>query len=110
MQAWPFAAFLLVDLAELAAEMRLGEIADEAAGNLRRSAEATDCDLYRGLAAMGMARADLTAGATPGAIRGAQEAVELLSPTGCRMLEGRAHDLLGRALSEDDADQAVAAL
>ena len=80
MQAWPFAAFLLVDLAELAAEMRLGEIADEAAGNLERCAEATDCDLYRGLAAMGAARADLTAGATPGAIRGAQEAVELLSP------------------------------
>jgi class 3 adenylate cyclase len=110
MQAWPFAAFVLLDLAELAAEMRLGEIADEAAANLARCAEVTDRDLYRGLAAMGAAWADLTAGATPGAIRRAEEAVQLLSATGCQLLEGRAHDLLGRSLCEEDAGQAVAAL
>jgi class 3 adenylate cyclase len=110
MGAWPFAAFVLLDLAELAAVSQAAALAEEAAAHLDRCAAETDCDLYRGLAAMGGAWADLAAGATPGAARRAEEAVQLLSPTGCRAFEGRALDLLGRSLAEDDPDRAVEAL
>ncbi len=110
MQAWPFAAFVLLDLAELAAESQLADLAEEAATHLERCATETDCDLYRALAAMGAAWADLAAGATPGAVRRAREAVQLISSSGCRAFEGRALDLLGRSLSEDDPDRAVEAL
>ena len=110
MGAWPFAAFVLLDLAELAAESQVTPLAEETAKQLERCAQETDCDLYRGLAALGAAWADLVAGATPGAARRSQEAVQLLASTGCRALEGRALDLLGRCLSEDDPDRAVEAL
>jgi class 3 adenylate cyclase len=110
MGAWPFAAFVLLDLAELAAEMEDPGLSEEVAANLDRCATETACDLYRGLAAMGAAWADLAAGATPGAARGAEEAVALLSSTGCRAYQGRALDLLGHSLSEDDPDRAVEAL
>jgi class 3 adenylate cyclase len=110
MGAWPFAAFVLLDLAEVAAETDTGSLAEETAARLDRCAQETDCDLYRAMAAMGAAWADLAAGATPGAVRRAEEAVRLLAPTGCRAYEARALDLLGRALSEDDRDRAVDAL
>jgi class 3 adenylate cyclase len=107
---WPFAAFVLLDLTELAAEMDAASLAEETVAHLERCAEETGCDLYRGLAAMGAAWADLAVGATPGACRQAEEAVRLLSGTGCRAYEGRALELLGRALAEDDRDRAVEAL
>jgi hypothetical protein len=110
MGVWPFAAFVLVDLAELAAEMEQAALSEEVATQLERCAAETGCDLYRGLAAMGAAWADLSAGATHGATRRADEAVGFLSSTGCRAFQGRAADLLGRCLSEDDSDRAVESL
>jgi class 3 adenylate cyclase/DNA-binding transcriptional ArsR family regulator len=110
MGAWPFAAFLLLDLAELAAECKATSLAEEAAAQLERCSVETDCDLYRGLAAMGTGWSDFAAGATPGAIRSAEAAVHLLSGTGCRAFEGRAFELLGHSLAEEDPDQAVEAL
>jgi class 3 adenylate cyclase len=110
MGAWPFAAFVLLDLAELAGESQATELAEAAATQLDRCAEETNCDLYRGLAAMGTGWGDLAAGAAPGAARRAEEAVQLLHPTRCQAFEGRALDLLGRSLSQDDPDRAVEAL
>jgi class 3 adenylate cyclase len=109
MGVWPFAAFVLLDLAELGAHLD-GVPLDETVARLDHCAEQTGCDLYRGLAAMGAAWADLAAGATPGACRHAEEAVQLLASSGCRGYEGRAQDLLGRCLAEDDPERAVQAL
>jgi class 3 adenylate cyclase len=109
MGAWPFAALVLVDLAELAAVIGATDLAREATSRLDRCAMEIDRDLYRGLAALGAAWSNLAAGDAEAAARHAQDALRLLAPTGCRAFQGRALDVLGRSL-EDDRARAVEVL
>jgi DNA-binding NarL/FixJ family response regulator len=61
--ALPYAAFVLLDLAEVAAERGDVDLAAEATQSLKDVTARIDCDLYRSLAEMGTRRAvDLLAG------------------------------------------------
>jgi DNA-binding CsgD family transcriptional regulator len=102
----PFAAFVLVDLAEVAAESRDTQVVTEAATQLDDVAARVDRDLYRGLAAVGTARAHLTSGAGRPAAEAAEEAVRLLSPLGYPCFLGRALEVLGRSLAPSDRTRA----
>jgi DNA-binding CsgD family transcriptional regulator len=97
-----FAALVLVDQAELAAECGEAATVTEAAGQLDEIAVWIDRDLYHALAAIGAG----WAGSTDAALR----AVELLSVSGCRSFRARAFDLLGNSLAETDRGGAVDAL
>src|SRR6266542_298276 len=100
--ATPFAALVLVDLAELAAESGDAEASADAARKLESIAESIDRPLYRGLAAMASAsRRDADAG---------RLAVQLLDGTSCRAFQARALDLLGRLLLGTDRAAATEAL
>ncbi|MGH9037523.1 MAG: ATP-binding protein [Acidimicrobiia bacterium] len=99
----PFAAFVLLDLTEVAAESRAAEVVTEAAARLDEVATRVDRDLYRGLAAVGAARAHLTSGAGQSA---AEDAVRLLSPLGYPCFLGRALEVLGRSLAPLDRTRA----
>jgi class 3 adenylate cyclase/DNA-binding CsgD family transcriptional regulator len=101
----PFTAFVLVDLAEVAAESRDAQVVTEAAAQLDGVAARVDRDLYRGLAAVGTAWAHLTSSASPAA-EAAEEAVRLLSPLGYPCFLGRALDVLGRSLAPLDRARA----
>lgn len=100
--ALPFAALVLADLAEVAAESGDVEAAEDSARELGSIARAIDRVLYHGLAAMGAASCG-DAGA-------ARRAVDLLSEVGCRAFHARALDLLGRSLLGTDRARAVGAL
>ena len=108
--AQPFAAVVLLDLAELAAELGDVPVAVYAAGELATIAVDIDRDLYRAMAAMGSAWSGLAADGSNGAAAPAQRAVELLSDSGCRAFRARALDLLGRSLIGNDPAAAVSAL
>ncbi|HEV8628625.1 MAG TPA: AAA family ATPase, partial [Acidimicrobiia bacterium] len=107
-RAIAFAAFVLTDLAEAAATCDRADIAQDASGRLAPAAEGIGYDLYRGLAAMSRAWADLAA-AQPAA-EAAARAVDLIGPTGCRLFHGRALATLGRALPRSERPAAVRAL
>jgi DNA-binding CsgD family transcriptional regulator/tetratricopeptide (TPR) repeat protein len=108
--AQPFAAIVLLDLAELAAELGDVALAASAAGELAKSAEHVDLDLYRGMAAMGSAWSALAADGSHEAAASAQRAVQLLWASGCRALRARSLDLLGRSLIGNAPAAAVNAL
>jgi ATP/maltotriose-dependent transcriptional regulator MalT len=94
-----FAALVLTDLAEVAAESGDMRAATEAATELASIARGIDRVLYHGLAALASAsRGDGTA---------AHRAEELLSNTGCKAFHARALDLLGRSLLGTDRMAAV---
>jgi tetratricopeptide (TPR) repeat protein len=100
--AEPFAAVVLADLVEIAAERGDAESAADAARQLEAIARHVDCDLYYGLAAMGSASCgDATA---------ARRAVALLSDLSCRAFYARALDLLGRSLLDSDRTEGLEAL
>lgn len=103
MHAWPFAAPVLLDLAEVAGESEEVRAGRRASDRLDRIARSVDRDLYYGLAAIGRSSSNLASRATERAVAVAREAVELLSGTGCQAFLGRALDLLGRSLSDSDA-------
>jgi len=100
--AEPFAALVLVDLAEVAAECGEIETAAEAAKHLRAVARRIDQNVYHALAAMGAASC--------GDIGAGRRAVELLSASGCRAFHARALDLLGRSLLDSDRAEALEVL
>lgn len=102
----PFAAFVLADVAELAAESRDAEVAAEAAAQLNDVAARVDRDLYWGLAAVGNAQAHLTSNAIAAGADAAEEAVRLLSPLGYPGFSGRAFEVLGRSLAPLDRTRA----
>jgi DNA-binding CsgD family transcriptional regulator/tetratricopeptide (TPR) repeat protein len=106
--AQPFAAIVLLDLAELAAEVGDVAVVVDAAGQLAQIAERVDHDVYRAMAAMGSAWAGLAADRSDAAA--AQRAVELFSMAGCRALRARALELLGRSQIGSDPAAGVAAL
>lgn len=107
MQAWPWAAPMQLDRAEIAFMNRDREVAEQAACDLERIAAEVDRDLYRGLAAVAQAFAHLAAGEAGSAATAARSAVALLSDTGCQSFLARAHDVLGRSLAGIDRTEAV---
>ena len=100
--AEPFAALVLVDLAEVAADSGDAEVATAAAEQLEALARRIDHRLYQALAEMG--RACL------GDADAARRAVDLLSNTGCRAFHARALELLGRSLLDSDRTEAIETL
>ena len=108
--AEPFAAVVLLDLAELSAELGDVALAVYAAGELAKIAEHIDRDLYRAMAAMGSAWSGLAAEGSNEAAASALRAVALLSDSGCRAFRARALDLLARSLIGNDPAAAVNAL
>jgi DNA-binding CsgD family transcriptional regulator len=109
-QAWPFLAFVLVDLAELAATSGEPERAAKAAGTMGELAGRTGCGFHRALAALAGAWAHVAAGRDEAAAESAAEAVKLLAPTGAQAFCARATEVLGRASSPSERVTAVAAL
>jgi len=108
--AQPFAAVVLLDLAELAAELGDMAVAMDAARELAKIDESVDRDLYRAMAAMGSAWSGLAADRSDDAAAAARRAVGLLSDSGCRAFRARALELLGRSLIGNDPAAAVNAL
>lgn len=94
-----WAAFLLVDLAEMAAESGNADIAAEAGLALDMTAQRVDRDLYRALADLGLASAALAVGSDDDAARRATQAASMFAQLGYRAFEGRALHVLGRALT-----------
>ena len=109
-QAWPFLAFVLVDLAEVAAVAGEGTRAGSAARTMTELAERTGCDFHHGLAALAGAWSRLAAGNDEGAAEAAGDAAKLLEGTGARAFSARAADVLGRALGPRERTLAVVAL
>jgi DNA-binding CsgD family transcriptional regulator len=101
--AWPFAAWVLADVAELAAELRDGEAAAEAAAQLGSVADRIASPGYRTLATLSAGWSLLATGTASAAADHAEEAVRFLSGTGWSALHARGLDLLGRALASSDA-------
>ncbi|MFL5952492.1 MAG: ATP-binding protein [Gaiellaceae bacterium] len=102
--ALPFAAIVLLDLAEIAAEAGDAATATDAAGQLGEIAGRVELDLYAGLAAMGSAWAALSRGETD---ESARRAIDLLADSECRGLRARSLHVLGRTLVATDRDAAI---
>jgi DNA-binding CsgD family transcriptional regulator len=109
LESRPFAMFALLDLAELAAEHAPGQ-ARHAAVALDEVAGELDCDLYRGLAAIGSAWSGLAADEPERASVAAGRSVAFLAPLDCRTFLGRAQEVLGLSLARLDRERARAAL
>lgn len=108
-QAWPYLAFVLVDLAEMAAINGDRERSAAAAGAMAELAARTGCDFHLGLAALAGAWGHLSASSDEAAVEAAREAVKLLEPTGAHAFSARASDVLGRSLGPQERTEAVAA-
>jgi class 3 adenylate cyclase/tetratricopeptide (TPR) repeat protein len=106
----PYAAWVLVDLAELAAVGGDPGPAQWAAGHLDSIADEIDRGLYTALAHIGGASSALAAGDAVLASDRAGEAVALLAGSGCRAYLGRAQDLVGRSLAGLNVEAAASAL
>ncbi len=100
--AEPFAAIVLVDLAEAASDCGDAVTAREAAAQLEQIARHVNRPLYDALAAIGAAAA--------GEAEAARVAVELLSTSNCKAFYARALDRFGRSVVDTDRREAVAAL
>jgi DNA-binding CsgD family transcriptional regulator len=108
--AWPFAAFVLADVAELSAELLDAEAASEAAGHLDAVAARIGSPAYRALAELAAGWSGLATGSAAAAGGHAEVAVGLLAETGWRALHGRGLDLLGRALASTEPSRSQPAL
>jgi DNA-binding CsgD family transcriptional regulator len=102
--------FVLVDLAEAAADAHDRQAAAAAAGHLDDVAGISGVDVHRGVAAVAAAWASLAGHRPAAAVAQAAEAVGLLSGAGWRSHLGRAHDVLGRSLAAAGRPGAVDAL
>lgn len=109
-EARKWAAYVLFDLAEAAADADDPLAAAAAASDFDAVARFVALPIYRGLAATASAWAALTAGDPEQAADAARGAVELLAPTGLRAHLARAEYALGRALPHDARAESVAAL
>jgi DNA-binding CsgD family transcriptional regulator len=110
MDATAVSVFVLIDLAESAADAHDGRTAAAAAGQLEDVARAAGLAPHRGLAAAAAAWTALEGGRPDVAVTRATEAVGLLSQAGWRSHLGRAHDVLGRSLAAAGRPGAVAEL
>ncbi|MGH9003386.1 MAG: LuxR C-terminal-related transcriptional regulator, partial [Acidimicrobiia bacterium] len=102
----PFAAIVLLELAEVAGEIREVQVVTGAAARLDEITSRIDRDLYRGLAATGAAWAQLASGAGRSGTEAAEEAARLMSTLPYPCLLGRALDVLGRSLASTDRARA----
>jgi DNA-binding CsgD family transcriptional regulator/tetratricopeptide (TPR) repeat protein len=109
MQARPWNAFVLIDLAEAAAELGDAAAAGTAAEQLTELAKTVDRPLHHGLALTAAGWASLAAGQPARAAALAADGIGLVAATGCRAHLGRAHDLLGSSLTASNRTEAVAA-
>jgi DNA-binding CsgD family transcriptional regulator len=98
-----FAAPVLLDLAEVAAEAAAAEVAAAAADQLAAIAVRTGRDLYRALAELGEAWAALARGDRAPAAAPAEAALERLRALGYLGFVGRAHVAHGLALADEGA-------
>jgi len=108
--ARPYTAIVLIDLAQVAAELGDQETAAAASAELESIAVSLDVTLYRGLAAMGSAAAALAEGDNERGEQAARAAVEMLAATGCRAFRARASELLGRSLADRGGSDAIEAV
>jgi DNA-binding NarL/FixJ family response regulator len=108
--AWPFAAFVLADVGEVAAEVLDTDAALDAARHLDTVAARVSNPVYRALASLAAGWSSLAGGSPAGAAAHAEEAVTTLSETGWRAVHGRALELLGRALVATDTCRSRTAL
>jgi DNA-binding CsgD family transcriptional regulator len=102
-----WAAFLLIDLAEMAAESDKADVAAEAGLALDEIARRLDRDLYRALSDLGSAWAGLATGSETDAGRRAERAASVFARLGYRALEGRALHVLGRSLAVANRKEAA---
>jgi DNA-binding NarL/FixJ family response regulator len=100
--AQPFAALVLVDLAELAAECDEAESAADAVERLEAIGRSIDLPVYNALA--------MIATATRGDADAGRRAVELLASSSWRAFHARALAVLGRSLVEHDPAEALETL
>jgi DNA-binding CsgD family transcriptional regulator len=112
LEAWPWSAIFLVDLAEMAANGGDAELTTSAAADLASAAAGVDRDgLLHPLAGIGLAWALLTAGDASGAAMVAGDAANVLERLGYQGYRGRALDVAGRSLARaGNRAGAVAAL
>ena len=108
--AAPFTALILLDLAELAAELGDAEAAENASRRLRAIADEIDRDLYHALAAMAAGWSSSAGGAPDRSAEAARNAVELLASSDCRGFLARAREQLAQALFATDIAAAREAL
>ena len=97
--ARPFAAALLLDLAEVAGQQ---DESERAAGRLAEIAAQLDRDIYRAMAAVAAGWAALGRQSPEQAVTHIREALALVAPLELGLLRGRAYDLLGRGLGALD--------
>ena len=102
--------FVLIDLAEAAADAQDEQASTAAARHLDDVARIADLGTHRGVASVAAAWAKLAGHRPDEAVVKATEAVGLLSESGWRSHLGRAHDVLGRSLAAAGRPGAVAAL
>ena len=110
MDAVAVSVFVLIDLAEAAADAQDEHAAAAAAGRLDGVARIAGLAPHRGMAAAAAAWTSLARRQPDAAVAKATEAVALLSGTGWRSHLGRAHDVLGRSLAAAGRPGAVAEL
>jgi DNA-binding CsgD family transcriptional regulator len=104
------APFVLLDVAEVAANLGTAAAAGEASARLASIAQRINRPLYLGLSAMSQAWARLASGDTSGGAAAAEEAIEVLSETGSRVYVGRAKQVLGMSLSQVNRTRALETL
>ena len=110
MDALPWAALGLFELAEAAADAGDAAAARAAAADLGEVARRIRLAPYEGLAATARAWASVASGETETATGSARRAIELLSSTGWAAHLARAHYALGRSLPAAERAEAVSAL
>ena len=110
MDALAVSVFVLVDLAEAAADAEDEQAAVAAARHLDDVARIAGLGAHRGMAALAAAWAGLAGRQPDTALAKATEAVGLLSGAGWRSHLGRAHHVQGRSLAAAGRPGAVAAL
>jgi DNA-binding CsgD family transcriptional regulator len=110
MDALAVTIYVLIDMAESAADAHDPHTAASAARQLDDVARGTGLAPHRGLARAAAAWAALESGQPEVAVARASEAVGLLADTGWRSHLGRAHDVLGRSLAAAGRPGAVTEL
>jgi DNA-binding NarL/FixJ family response regulator len=108
--AQPFAALVLLDLVDLAADRGDREMVVEGARQLELIAANTDCELYHALSEIGSACEALVVSSDDRAVGAAERAITLLADSGWRFFRARAFERLGRLQAARNPAAAVTAL
>lgn len=106
----PWAAPMVLDLAEMAWLEGREDVVSQAASDLEEIAGQVERDVYRGMAHLARCWAQLVRGRKTAAAGAAENALDLLTASGCQAFVARAYDAHGRALAASDREQAVRSL